>query len=129
MNWRQTFTTATPQEHADLLVIMVRRLERRRRLRRIFRAVSPVLPERRASTRRFHFVGGDPRQRRSLYRLYLFTVSVILFGLSLGALLMVFHAPPVVSGMILFGYDALMVYIVIAKPYLRLRPQIPPSAF
>ena len=121
MNWQQLFTATPPHEHTELLIKMLRRLERRRRLQKIFRAISPVIPDRRMSTRQYHFVGGDRRRQISLHRLYLHTISTIFLGFLIGLLLMIFQIHPTVSGVILFGYDAIMIYIVFAKLYLRWR--------
>ena len=115
MNWHQLHTAATPEERAELLCLMLAHIERRQR-----RLIVANLRLRRERRRRpvAHYIG-DRRLRRggALYRwLWIYTLTT----LSLATWLIAAHIQPIYGAPLLFGYNLLLLAILLIKPHQRL---------
>ena len=114
MNDHQLYTAATPAERTELLLLMLAQLERRQR--RVILAGLRLRRERRRA-RIAHYIG-DRRLRpnRSIYRwLWIY----ILTTLSIATWLIAAHVQPMYGAPLLFGYNLLLLAILLIKPYQR----------
>jgi hypothetical protein len=117
MNWRQLHTAATPEERLELMLHLLETIERRQR--RLVRVGWGFRRERRRQ-RAAHFIGDRRLRHRSplLRALWLYTLAT----LSIATWLIAAHIQPIYGAPLLFGYNLLLLAILLIKPYRR-QPQ------
>lgn len=119
MNWNQLYTTATPQERDEMLLLMLQTLEARQQ--RLILARGRLLRERRHA-QRLHYLHDrrTPRPQRLTRTLLRSITLFIAITVSITTWLIAAHIPPMYGAPLLFGYDLLLLTILVLKPYKRM---------
>jgi len=119
MNWKQLYTTATPQEREEILLTMFRTIAARQQ--RLILARGRLLRERRRAAR-LHFIHDrrTPLAQRFTLGLLRSMIVFIAVTLSVATWLIAAHIPPMYGAPLLFGYDLLLLAILLFKPYRRI---------
>jgi hypothetical protein len=117
MNWNQLYTTLTPEERYQLMLEMLKTLERRASKRVLVRG--RLLRDRRRVPVA-HFIGDrrilyKQRRRKTLITYGLAAAAVATWG---GALFM----QPITGALTLTAFNLALISILLIKPYLRWTP-------
>lgn len=118
MEWKNLYTTATPAEREEILIAMLQAIEARQQ--RLILARGRLVRNRRRAIIA-HFIGDRrlaPRPTRS--RVIQFTFIFILTTLSLTTWLIAAHIQPMYGAPLLFGYDLLLIALLLIKPTQRI---------
>ena len=119
MNWQQLYTTATPAEREEILILMLQTIEARQQ--RIILARGRLLRERRRAAR-LHFVRDRriPPVTRTTRNLLRTLIMFILSTISITVFLVSANIRPAYGAPLLFGYDLLLIALLLIKPTQRI---------
>ena len=115
MNWNQLYTTATPEEREEILLLMLQTLEARQQ--RLVLARGRLVRERRRA-QRLHYLHDrrTPRPRRITRNLLRSLTLFIALTVSITTWLIAAHIPPMYGAPLLLGYDLLLLTILLRTP-------------
>lgn len=121
MNWKQLYTTATPAEREELLIMMLQSIEARQNRKVLVRG--RLLRERRRETIA-HFIGDRRlqsiiRRRKTLWITGLISAALVTWSVAAFEAL---HAQPIYGAFLVIGFDLFLATVLLIKPYLRRRP-------
>ena len=119
MNWQQLYTTATPAEREEILILMLQTIEARQQ--RIILARGRLLRERRRAAR-LHFIRDRriPPVTRTTRNLLRTLTMFILSTISITVFLVSANIQPMYGAPLLFGYDLLLIAMLLIKPTQRI---------
>lgn len=119
MNWKQLYTTATPAEREEILILMLQTIEAREQ--RLILARGRLLRERRRAAR-LHFVRDRrvPPVTRATRNLLRTLTMFILSTISITVFLISARIEPRYGAPLLFGYDLLLIALLLIKPTQRI---------
>lgn len=119
MNWQQLYTTATPAEREEILIMMLRTIEARQQ--KLILARGRLLRERRRAAR-LHFIHDRriPPVTRTTRNLLRTLTMFILSTISITVFMISAHIQPMYGAPLLFGYDLLLIALLLIKPTQRI---------
>lgn len=115
MNWKQLYTAATPAEREELLILMLQHIEARQQ--KIILARGRLLRERRRKS--IAHILGDRRLAPRSIPIAQIGFIFILSTLSIATWLIAVHIQPMYGAPLIFGYNLLLITILLIKPYQR----------
>jgi hypothetical protein len=128
MNWKQLYTSATPQEREAMLLSMLRTIEARQNKLVVISPLSKsaldlgrgrgwgLIHERRGPFAGAHFL--NDRRRRLIPRpLFLASFMVILTAVSLAVWISFFFIPPVYAAPLMLFHLTALITLLAVKPY------------
>ena len=114
MNLKQLYTSATPQERDELLLLALQKIEARQNTKVIARG--QIIRERRGPFAGAHFL--NDRRRRLIPRpLFLASFMVILTAVSLAVWISFFYLPPAYAAPLMLIHLAALITLLAVKPY------------
>lgn len=121
MNLKQLYTSATPQERDELLLLALQKIEARQNIKVIARG--QIIHERRGPFAGAHFL--NDRRRRLIPRpLFLASFMVILTAVSLAIWISFFFIPPAYAAPLMLFHLTALITLLAVKPY---KPRLAPS--
>lgn len=111
MNWKQLHTASIPHERIEILIAMLRTIERRQR--RLLLVHGRILRDRRQA-QRWHYIHDRRDRRRPTLHAILF--AFILATLSITIWLVSLNIHPSYAAPLLFTYNILLAAILLIKP-------------
>jgi hypothetical protein len=113
MNWNQLYTSATPKEREEFILITLQRIEAKHNA--IVFSRGRLIRERRGAFRGAHFLN-DRRRRLTPRPLFLGGFMVTLATVSIGIWISFFNLPPVYAAPLMLFHLVALSTILIVRP-------------